>query len=316
MNGVVTIGEVLIDFIPMDKEISGYLKNPGGAPANVAVGVAKLGGNASFIGTVGNDLFGNYLIQMLDSYGVNTDYVFKTDEARTQIVFVNNDENGERSFVFYMDKGADQFLNKDHICQRIFETKHILHYGSISLIQEPTKSAVKSAVEMAKQQGLYISFDPNIRLSMWESKEKAKNEIVDMLQWTDILKISEEELELITGEKDIHKALKLLSQYNIPLILVTFGEKGSGYYYDQKFSKVKGIKINAIDTTGAGDAFMSAVLYQLASKGAPINQLTNEFLDSTLKIANISGAITASAKGAIHSLPTLPDIQKYLDIME
>ncbi len=316
MNGVVTVGEVLIDFIPIDKDISGYLKNPGGAPANVAAGVAKLGGEASFIGTVGNDLFGEYLIGMLNSYQVNTDYVFKTDEARTQVVFVNNDENGERSFVFYIDKGADQFLNRNHICENIFDFKYILHFGSISLIQEPTKSAVKSAVEMAKQKGLYISFDPNIRINMWESKEKAKAEIVDMFKVTDILKISEEELEYITGEKDVHKAVECLNEYNITLILVTFGAEGSGYYYDHKFSMVKGIKINAIDTTGAGDAFMAAILYQLASNETSIDRLTNKFLNNMLKIANISGAITVSSKGAIYSLPTLPDIQRYLDMLD
>lgn len=312
MNGVVSIGEVLIDFIPIDKEGSGYLKNPGGAPANVAVGVAKLGGQASFVGMVGNDLFGDYVIQTLDSYHVNTDSVFKTDQARTQVVFVNNDENGERSFIFYLDKGADQFLNTDLICETIFDSKYVLHLGSISLIEEPTKSAVKSAIKMAKQKGLYISFDPNIRMSMWESEEKAKSEIVDLLKFTDILKISEEELEFITGEKNINKALESLGEFDIGLILVTFGADGSGYYYNNKFSIVKGIKVNAVDTTGAGDAFMSAILYQLASNRTKINELTNIFLNDILKLANISGAITASSKGAIHSLPTLPDIMKYL----
>lgn len=312
MNGVITIGEVLIDFIPIDKGISGYLKNPGGAPANVAVGVAKLGGEASFVGTVGNDLFGDYLIKVLESYQVNTEYVFKIDEAKTQVVFVNNDENGERSFVFYVDKGADQYLSTNHISENMFESKYILHFGSISLIQDPTRSAVKNAVEMAKQKGLYISFDPNIRMNMWDSKEKAKSAIVNMLKFTDILKVSEEELEFLTDEKDVHKALKSLSKFDIPLILVTFGANGSGYYYNNKFSTVEGIKINPVDTTGAGDAFMSATLYQLSSNGAKIEELTSSFLDNMLKFSNISGAITASSKGAIHSLPALPDIQKIL----
>lgn len=312
MKGVVTIGEVLIDFIPMDKENSAYIKNPGGAPANVAVGVAKLGGEASFVGSVGEDLFGDYLIQVLNSYNVHTEYIQKTTKAKTQVVFVNNDEFGERSFIFYNDKGADQFLNENQISECMFDSKYIFHFGSISLIQEPTKSAVKKAVEWAKQKGIYVSFDPNVRINMWESKEEAKMEIVEMLQLTDILKISEEELEFITDEKDIHRALESLKEFNIPLILVTFGAKGSGCLYDNQLSIVDGIKVDAVDTTGAGDAFMSAMLYQLANNKLSLNQLTTSMLKDMLRFANVSGGITASSKGAIHSLPTLTEIRKYL----
>ncbi|WP_105615165.1 carbohydrate kinase family protein [Vallitalea okinawensis] len=311
MKGVVTIGEVLIDFIPMDQENSAYIKNPGGAPANVAVGVAKLGGEASFVGTVGGDLFGDYLIQVLKSYDVSTEYIQKTTQAKTQVVFVNNDESGERSFVFYNDKGADQFLHVDHINESIFDSQYALHLGSISLIQEPTKTAVKKAVDCAREKGNYISFDPNVRINMWDSTDHAKQEIASILPKTDILKISEEELEFITDEQDIYKALASLEEFDIPLVLITFGAKGSGFYYNNQLTIVEGIKIKAVDTTGAGDAFMSAVLYQLSKDECLLDQLSDSKLKNILRFANISGGITASSKGAIHSLPNLRDVEKY-----
>lgn len=304
MKGVISLGEALIDFIPLDSSNITYEKCPGGAPANVAVGIARLGGKSSFLGKVGKDVLGDFLVQTLSSYGVNVESFYQTHEAKTGLVFVTNKENGERSFDFYINRSADQLLHKDEIKQELFQQHNILHFGSISMIEDPAQTATLEAVQLAKQKGLLLSYDPNLRLGLWESPEKAKEQIISLLPQADILKISEEELTFITDQSELSEGLQQLVPYNISLILVTLGEEGSIIHFKGATERVQAMKVNAVDTTGAGDAFVSAILYQISEYGTDLESLSLADIVQFAKFASVSGGLAASVKGAMTALPT------------
>lgn len=308
MKGVISLGEALIDFIPQDSSNLTYEKCPGGAPANVAVGVARLGGRSSFLGKVGNDVLGDFLIKTLDSYGVSVEAFSQTDEAKTGIVFVTNSEDGDRSFSFFIDRSADQLLHEKDVDQKLFKEHNILHFGSISMIHEPVRSATLKAIQLAKENGLLISYDPNLRLGLWKSREKAKEVIVSLLHEADFLKISDEELHFITGETNIQEGLVKLESYNIPLVLVTLGADGSVIHFKGDAEKVRAMKVNAVDTTGAGDAFVSAMLYQMSQLDVALTYLKLEDIVKMVKFASISGGLAASVKGAMTALPTKEEV--------
>lgn len=313
MKGIISLGEALIDFIPLDADNLSYAKNPGGAPANVAVGVSKLGAKSTFVGKVGNDILGSFLKEVLIKEKVSVEHMILTDEARTGVVFVNLDKNGERSFSFYINPSADRFLKQEELDQDLFKENKILHFGSISLISEPARSATIKAVEYAKEKNMLISYDPNLRLGLWNSEDEARNQIQSMLSKADILKISEEELEFITAEKGILKGLEALKQYEIPLILVTLGDKGAYYYHNDTLKLVEPIKVQTVDTTGAGDAFVSGFLYNINEYDGSIEEMDEEFLTNMLRFANICGALAASQKGAMSALPTLEKVNEILN---
>lgn len=219
-KGVISLGEALVDFIPTDETNTTYQKSPGGAPANVAVGVARLGSASTFLGKVGDDVLGSFMIDTLKSYGVNAFHVYKTEEVRTGAVFVTLGENGERSFDFYINPSADRFLEEKDVQPSLFKDHKILHFGSISLIGEPSKSATEKAVRLAKENGMWVSYDPNLRLSLWKTPAQARETILSMLQHADIVKISEEELEFITGLKRSRKALRCFSSMRFRFCLL------------------------------------------------------------------------------------------------
>ncbi|NMD68720.1 aminoimidazole riboside kinase [Bacillus sp. DNRA2] len=309
-NGVISLGEALIDFIPMDASNSLYQKCPGGAPANVAVGLARLNVESLFLGKVGNDVLGRFLIETLGNYGVDTTAVSTTDEVRTGAVFVTLAANGERSFDFYINPSADQFLQEEEIKESYFKNKKILHIGSISLINEPVRSATHKAVALAKQYGMLISYDPNLRLGLWSDAKIAKSMILSMLPEVDVLKVSEEELEFLTGAADIKAGVNVLqSTWKIPFIIVTCGANGSILVTEREYVAVPALKVNAIDTTGAGDAYVSGILYrlnQLSDCGAV--DFSYEQLLEVGKFASVAGGLAAATKGAMTGLPTLEQI--------
>lgn len=309
-QGIISLGEALIDFIPLDDHNETFQKSPGGAPANVAVGLARLGASSVFLGKVGDDVLGRFLKDTLDNYGVDTTHMFFTKDTRTGVVFVTLGEGGERSFEFYIDPSADRFLEEAEIDPALFKTNNLLHFGSISLISEPAKSATRRAVKLAQENGLIVSYDPNLRLGLWASADQARKEIRSMLGEADVLKISEEELEFITGEKDIEAGVGMLKEYQIPLILVTLGAEGSYIFIQGKDPvQVPAMKVNAVDTTGAGDAFVSGMLYQLHQYKGAISELTLEEAKEMASFAAVSGGLAASTKGAMTALPTLEEIK-------
>ncbi|WP_137791231.1 aminoimidazole riboside kinase [Bacillus sp. E(2018)] len=311
-KGVISLGEALVDFIPTDETNTTYQKSPGGAPANVAVGVARLGSASTFLGKVGDDVLGSFMIETLKSYGVNAFHVYKTEEVRTGAVFVTLDPNGERSFDFYINPSADRFLEEKDVQPSLFKEHKILHFGSISLIGEPSKSATEKAVRLAKENGMWVSYDPNLRLSLWKTPAQARETILSMLKHADIVKISEEELEFITGLKKVEEGIKVLQEYDIPLLFITLGDDGSYVVTKEGGEYIPAKRVSSVDTTGAGDAYVAAVLHQLNEYEGSLQDLTLDEASDMALFGSVSGALAVSVKGAMTALPTLKQIEDEL----
>ncbi|KAK7300688.1 hypothetical protein RJT34_11536 [Clitoria ternatea] len=306
---VVCFGEMLIDFVPTTSGLSladapAFKKAPGGAPANVAVGISRLGGSSAFIGKVGEDEFGYMLADILKENNVNNEGVRFDPGARTALAFVTLRSDGEREFMFYRNPSADMLLQEDELDFDLIRKAKIFHYGSISLITEPCKSAHKAAAKAAKDAGVVLSYDPNLRLPLWPSAESAREGILSIWETADIIKVSEEEISFLThGEDPYDDAIvRKLFHPNLKLLLVTEGSEGCRYYTKEFSGRVKGLKVDAVDTTGAGDAFVAGILSQLAVDLSLLEK--EEQLRDSLKFANACGALTVIERGAIPALPT------------
>ncbi|MEF2964994.1 PfkB family carbohydrate kinase [Paenibacillus sp. M1] len=317
MLDVIAIGEVLIDFTPAGRTAGGneqFECNPGGAPANVAAALSRLGAKAALISKVGEDQFGSLLHNTLLSAGVDVSGVSYTKEASTTLAFVHLDDKGDRSFSFFRKPGADTFLHSSDVPLGRIETCRALHFGSLSMTHEPARTATKTAVLKAKEAGALLSFDPNIRFALWESKEEAKQNILWGMQYADILKISEEELSFITGTSDVGKgSLELQEQFGIALIVVTLAEKGCYYRLAGQDGYVPGFQVKPIDTTGAGDAFLGCLLYKILETGSSLYDLTNQQMISMLTFANAGGALATTRKGALGAMPTTEEINRMIE---
>ncbi|OAY60489.1 probable fructokinase-6, chloroplastic [Manihot esculenta] len=306
---VVCFGEMLIDFVPTTNGLSlseapAFKKAPGGAPANVAVGIARLGGSSAFIGKVGEDEFGYMLANILKENNVNNEGMRFDPGARTALAFVTLRNDGEREFMFYRNPSADMLLQEDELDFDLIRKAKIFHYGSISLITEPCKSAHMAAAKAAKDAGVLLSYDPNLRLPLWASAESAREGILSIWELADIIKISEEEISFLTKGEDPYDdaVVRKLFHPNLKMLLVTEGADGCRYYTKEFSGRVKGLKADAVDTTGAGDAFVAGILSQLAED---LSLLENEKqLREALKFANACGALTVMERGAIPALPT------------
>ncbi|WP_121660858.1 aminoimidazole riboside kinase [Metabacillus litoralis] len=311
-SGVISLGEALIDFIPLDKQNNHYQKSPGGAPANVAVGISRLGLKSTFLGKVGDDVLGKFLYETLENHHVRVNQMVFTSEHKTGVVFVTNAEDGERSFDFYINPSADRFLESKEIDKEDFVNHKIFHFGSISMISDSSKEATKYGVELAKKNNMIVSYDPNLRLDLWDSEKTARETIKSMINFADILKISEEELTFITGEKEIVRGIEVMKSYDIPLLIVTMGALGSYVCTSDGYEHVPALKVDAVDTTGAGDAFVSGILYSINEYDGDIRTLSLEKAVEMARFASISGALAASTKGAMTALPTLEQIKMLL----
>lgn len=315
---VVCFGEMLIDFVPTTAGVSladaeGFKKAAGGAPANVAVGISRLGGSAAFMGKVGADEFGYMLANILKENNVDNSGMCFDSHARTALAFVTLRSDGEREFMFYRNPSADMLLTEKELNIDLINKAGIFHYGSISLIEEPCKSAHLAAMNIAKKAGCILSYDPNLRLPLWPSAEAAQEGIMSIWNQADIIKISEEEISFLTGGDDPYDddvVLTKLYHSNLKLLLVTEGPAGCRYYTKAFKGKVAGIKADCVDTTGAGDSFVGSVLNSLALD--PELYKNEERLKEALKFANACGAITVEKKGAIPALPTKEDVQEVL----
>lgn len=312
-SGIIALGEALIDFIPTDSTNQVYYKSPGGAPANVAVGVARLGAKSTFIGKVGNDSLGRFISETLSSNNVNTNQLTYTSNLKTGITIVTNDETGERDFEFFIDPSADRSLEMSDIDEKNFMEHKILHIGSISLITNPASEATKYAIKLAKKNNMIVSYDPNLRLELWETEEKARQTIMSVLNEVDFLKVSEDELKFLTSENDIDTGVKKLSQYKIPLIIVSLGNNGCVVYYENGRQHVPSIEVNTVDTTGAGDAFVAGMLYCLNEYEGKIDQLTIEGIAEMARFSSIVGALTTTKKGAMDAIPSITEVNEILN---
>lgn len=320
MKRVISIGEALIDFIPNQKncslkDVSGFERVAGGAPANVSAVVAKLGGKSSFISKLGNDAFGDYIIETLNNVNVDTNYVLRTDKANTGLAFVSLKEDGNRDFSFYRKPSADMLLEECEINEEWFKSCHSLHFCSVDLIECPMKYAHKKAIEYAMKNNSIISFDPNVRLPLWDKEEDCKNAILEFLPLAHVIKISDEELEFITGYDDIEKSKEILFKGNVKLIIFTKGKDGCEVHTKNEIVKVKGNVVNAIDTTGAGDSFIGSFLFNLLKDDVTVNDLENlnsKTLEEYLIFSNHYAAYSTTKKGAISSYATLDEINEYI----
>ena len=312
MGQLFSIGEILIDFIPYQKGVAlknvvSFTRVPGGAPANVAAAVAKFGGKASLITKLGEDAFGDFLVEQLIVAGVGIDKVFRTKEAKTGLAFVSLLENGERDFSFYRNPSADLLLQDSEIDADWFQHGDILHFCSVDLVESPMKKAHVKAIQAAKMQGGIISFDPNVRLPLWEDPQECRKTILEFIPMAHIVKISDEELEFITCKADEQKAIASLFTGNVKVVVLTKGARGADLFVQNKKYSSAGYSVEVEDTTGAGDAFIGGFLYQLLNLDADQDSLVAivmEHHQDILAFANASGALTTTGKGAISSLPT------------
>lgn len=315
MIDVTALGEILIDFTPVGMSEQGnpmYAANPGGAPGNVMVSLSCLGKNTAFIGSVGKDQFGELLVSTLQSKGVHVNGIVYSD-INTTLAFVHIDEDGERSFSFYRKPGADMMLSKEDLNLDLVKESKIFHVGSISMTNEPVREATLTALQYAKKHQKAISFDPNLRPLLWESLEKAKKQILTIMTYADIVKISDEELEFLTGVKDISVGAKqIYQQFQTPLLLVTLGSKGSYGFFKGKSLFVPAISVQPVDTTGCGDAFFAGVLYQIIENDLLHLNITEIEMEKILRFGNGMGAYVAGLKGAIPSMPTKIQIDEFL----
>jgi fructokinase len=311
---VLALGELLIDFVPEQRgvtlaEARTFLKAPGGAPANVAVGVARLGVSSGFIGKVGDDPFGHHLADVLRDAGVDVSQVRFDAEARTALAFVSLTAEGERDFMFYRHPSADMRHRPDEIDDAVVRAASILHVGSISLIGESSALATRHAVRVAREAGTLVSYDPNLRLPLWPSAEAAAEGIRSLLPLADVIKVSDEEVAFLTGSDDL-AAARELRPATCSLLLVTRGDAGVDYLLPGGEGSVPGFEVEIHDTTGAGDAFTAAVLAALAR--SPDLTRDRAALEATLRRANAFAALTITRPGAIPAMPSRDRLEAFL----
>lgn len=316
MKKVIAIGEALIDFIPHEKgvalkDVSNFLRVAGGAPLNVAAAVAKFGGNSIMLTKLGVDGFGDHILETVEPLGVDISNVKRTRKANTALAFVSLKENGERDFSFYRNPSADMLLDPSEIDEEIFKDGGLLHFCSVSLIDAPIKEAHRKAIEFAEKNGCIISFDPNVRLPLWNSPEECREAILEFLPLSNIVKISDEELEFITGIKDENEALNFLLQGKVEVIIYTKGTDGAEFITKKNRVFSSSFKVEAQDTTGAGDSFIGSFLYQVAEGNYTLEQLINlenEKIEEILTFSNATAALTVCKKGAIGALPNKGEV--------
>lgn len=316
MTKIMTLGEVLIDLTQTgtdEKGVPQFAAFPGGAPANVAVAASRLGAETGFIGKIGRDAFGTQLRETLEKDHVDTACLFESENVPTTLAIVSVDDRGERSFSFYRDPGADTQLTEEEAAAFLNDSlPFVLHFGSLSLTTEPSRNAALTAVESARRKGVLISYDPNYRAALWSSEEEAVLWMKKPLAMVDILKISDEELVLLTDTDDLEEGSRMLRDYGISLIMITLGSKGVFYRLhrgdeaDDLCGLVPAEQVSVCDTNGAGDTFLGAVLSRFADRGSlPVDRRQ---LEETLAFANRAAALTCSRAGAIPAMPMAEEL--------
>ncbi len=312
---VVALGELLIDFTENDISVQGnplFEANPGGAPCNVLSMLSKLGKKTSFIGKVGNDRLGIMLKTTLVELGIDVENLIIDENAHTTLAFIHTLSDGDREFSFYRNPGADMMLKESEIMEDLIASSKIFHFGTLSMTHNGVRQATKRALKIAKANESLISFDPNIREPLWESMELAKEQVLYGLNYCDVLKISDNEIQWLTGVKDFTEGVKRIrSNYDIKLILVSMGNKGSRAYYGSSIIEVEAfMQDNTIDTTGAGDTFFACILNYILEHG--LESLTEKDLKVMLTYANAAASIITTRKGALKVMPSIKEIDSML----
>ena len=312
---VVALGELLIDFTSSGVSAQGnpmLEANPGGAPCNVLALLAKMGRKPAFIGKVGDDAFGTQLENALLETGISTEGLRKDPKIHTTLAVVQTMADGDRDFSFYRNPGADLMLTEDELDAGMIQNAKIFHFGSLSLTDEPARTATRKAIALAEEAGVLRSYDPNLREPLWESLDAAKEQILWGLEHCDILKISDNEIQWLSGEEDFDKAVAWLRNAYPPIqqIFLTLGKDGSRAFYQDVQAYQPGFSLNTIETTGAGDTFFGSMLHQILEK--PFGGYTAEDLSRMLRFANAAAALITTRKGALRVMPSLEEIEALL----
>ncbi|ELM6649362.1 aminoimidazole riboside kinase [Vibrio vulnificus] len=296
MNKVWLTGDAVVDLIPESDH--SYLKCPGGAPANVAVGIARLAGDCGFFGRVGADPMGRFMKETLGNENVDVSYLKLDPQQRTSTVIIELDDHGERSFTFMVKPSADQFIQAEDIPR--FQPNEWIHCCSIALANEPSRSTTLFAMRAMKSAGGFVSFDPNLREEVWKQPQEIRSVVMSAIQLADVVKFSEEELLYLTKTSRIDEGLVALSHYALPLVVVTLGEKGALVLFQGEQTLVGSISVQVVDTTGAGDAFVSGLLAMLSQH----NQWQqSSIVQQAVRWGNVCGALATTQKGAMSALP-------------
>jgi fructokinase len=315
MKRIISSGELLIDFIPKEKgkkikDIETFIKKPGGAPANVCVQAAKLGAPAKFIGQVGKDGFGDFLKTKLIENNIDVTHLYQTEHASTALAFVTLTHEGEREFVFYRDPSADQLLNSNQVNQ-IDCTNSIFHFCSLSLDDYPLRDAIRDLLVNNKVNNNLVSFDPNLRLSLFKNHKAYQKVIIDFMAYTDILKVSDDELSFITKKDNEYDAINYLFNLGIKYLIITRGKDGVTFIDKNRTLHQNGFKVKVKDTTGAGDSWIGAFLAQIANIDT-LDDYSDEQILDILNFANAAAAITTTSIGAISALPSASEVDSFI----
>lgn len=311
---VTAMGEMLIDFAMNGQSDQGnnlFEACPGGAPCNVLAMLNKLGRKTAFIGKVGEDQFGRLLKETIEELGIETKGLMLDKEIPTTLAFVHTFPDGDREFSFYRKPGADMMLTETDVDYDMIRQSKVFHFGTLSMTDEPVKTATKKALEAAKEAGCLITFDPNLRPPLWKSLEDAKAAMEYGFQYCDMLKISDNEIQFISGKEDYDEGIRYLQEkYHIPVIFLTMGKEGSRAYYKDLRVEKAGFSVKAIETTGAGDTFCGCAINGLLTYG--VDNLTEEVLGEILTYANAGAALITLKKGAIRSMPEPSQIEEMI----
>lgn len=312
---VTALGELLIDFTENGESSQGnplMEANPGGAPCNVLAMLQKLGKKTAFIGKVGADMFGNQLKKAVEEVGIDTLNLIMDKKHHTTLAFVHTYPDGDRDFSFYRDPGADMMLTKEEVQKELIQSSRIFHFGTLSSTHEGVREATRHAIELAKEAGCIITFDPNLRPPLWGSLEDARKEIEYGMTKCDVLKISDNEVEFLFDTTDYDKGAALIREkYNIPLVLITMGKDGSrAYYKDMRVEVAPFLQENTIETTGAGDTFCASSLNYVLEHG--LEDLTEENLKELLTFANAAASLITTRKGALRVMPSKEEVLDFI----
>ena len=311
----VALGELLIDFTENGTSPQGnpvMEANPGGAVCNVLSMLGNLGKTTAYIGKVGNDMFGKQLREAVEEVGIDTRNLVVDPVVNTTLAFVHTYPDGDRDFSFYRNPGADMMLAKDEVQADLIRSSRLFHYGTLSSTHEGVREATRYAIDVAREAGCIITFDPNLRPPLWKSLDDARREIEYGLAHCDVLKISDNEVEFLFDTTDYDEGARLLKEkYNIPLILITLGKDGSrAYYKDIKAEAAPFLQENTIETTGAGDTFCACILNYVLEHG--LEDLSKEGLEEMLTFANAAASLITTRKGALRVMPTKQEVLDFI----
>ena len=322
MPKALCLGELLIDFVSTTFDVTlaeapGFAKAAGGATANVAVGLAKLGVDSGFIGKIGAEPFGDFLRQTLEQSSVETTHLISEAGSRTTLAFVATRSDGAKDILFYRNPGADILLRPDEIDETYVQAAEVFHYGSCSLSHRPCRDATVKAIQYAKDGGAFISYDPNLRLMMWDAPADAKHWIWEVMPYANVVKAADEEWQFITDTPELEAGSERILEAGVELVIVTLGEHGCYYNNGSHQGYVDGFKVEVVDPLGAGDGFVAAMLTQIMDSSSGVGELpalNDNQLQEMMRYANAAGALTTQKIGVIPALPTASEIETFLNL--